>query len=492
MPSTRTSRGRARLRGLILLVVLIAGAVGITLALSGGKGKLVPAGGAGNDPLAYSQDKQATFERDAAAGEAHVVFAKSPGGVIATARRTAGYRPLVNAAARAGGLDPNLLEAIVFLESAGRPDVIAGNDPANASGLTQILAETGQNLLGMHVDLAASRRATRRIARARSEHALKHFEAQRRRVDARFDPRQALAATVRYLTIARKTFGRDDLAATSYHMGIGNLETVLRDYTGSGSGTPIAKLVKSDHLSYAQVYFDSSPLRHPQAWGLLARLGDDSSNYYWKLLAARQIMQLYRTDPAALTRLSALQNARASAEEVLHPPGSTPVFATPAAVAAAESGHKLTKLPNDPKQLGFQIDPLLGQFAGRLGQKPALYQALRPEALGLLVYLSAGVRAIAGKTAAPLSVTSAVRDVQYQRLVAANNIEATHGYSLHSTGFTFDIRRRYSSHAQAEAFQFMLDRLQALNLIAWVREPQAIHVTVSSGALVLEPLLPGG
>ena len=108
------------------------------------------------------------------------------------------------------------------------------------------------------------------------------------------------------------------------------------------------------------------------------------------------------------------------------------------------------------------------------------------------MYLSAGVTAIAGKTAAPLSVTSAVRDVQYQRLVAANNVEATHGYSLHSTGFTFDIRRRYSSHAQAEAFQFMLDRLQALNLIAWVREPQAIHVTVSSGALVLEPLLPGG
>ena len=66
MPSTRTSRGRARLRGLILLVVLIAGAVGITLALSGGKRKLVPAGGGDNDPLAYSQDKQATFERDAA------------------------------------------------------------------------------------------------------------------------------------------------------------------------------------------------------------------------------------------------------------------------------------------------------------------------------------------------------------------------------------------------------------------------------------------
>ena len=150
----------------------------------------------------------------------------------------------------------------------------------------------------MHVDLARQppRHAAHRAGAQRAA-PLRHFEAQRRRVDARFDPRQALAATVRYLTIARKTFGRDDLAVTSYHMGIGNLESVLRDYTGSGSGTPIAELVKNDHLSYAQVYFDSSPLRHPQAWSLLARLGDDSSNYYWKLLAAQQIMQLYRSDP---------------------------------------------------------------------------------------------------------------------------------------------------------------------------------------------------
>jgi hypothetical protein len=35
----------------------------------------------------------------------------------------------------------------------------------------------------------------------------------------------------------------------------------------------------------------------------------------------------------------------------------------------------------------------------------------------------------------------------------------------------------------------MLDRLQALNMIAWVREPEAIHVTVSSAARVLEPLV---
>jgi hypothetical protein len=71
-------------------------------------------------------------------------------------------------------------------------------------------------------------------------------------------------------------------------------------------------------------------------------------------------------------------------------------------------------------------------------------------------------------------------------------MEATHGYSLHTTGFTFDVLRSYSSHREAVAFQFMLDRLQALNLIAWVREPRAIHVTVSSAAKPLESLIGGG
>jgi hypothetical protein len=87
-------------------------------------------------------------------------------------------------------------------------------------------------------------------------------------------------------------------------------------------------------------------------------------------------------------------------------------------------------------------------------------------------------------------VTSTVRDGPYQRALVKTNIEATHAYSLHTTGYAFDIERSYASRAQALAFQFMLDRLTALNLIAWVREPRAIHVTVSSAARPLASLVP--
>ena len=67
------------------------------------------------------------------------------------------------------------------------------------------------------------------------------------------------------------------------------------------------------------------------------------------------------------------------------------------------------------------------------------------------------------------------------------NAEATDAYSLHTTGWSFDILREYESDAQASAFQFVLDRLQALGVIDYAVEPSAIHVTVSG-----ETGVPGG
>ncbi|MFL5884616.1 MAG: transglycosylase SLT domain-containing protein, partial [Thermoleophilaceae bacterium] len=473
----RLRRRRLWIPGLAALVVVL---LVVLLTSGGGSKKLVPGGGsAGNtyDPLAYDSGKRAQFERDAAAGLSHVLYAKSPGGAIATARRVAAFRPQIQKAAAAGHADPNVLEGIVFVESAGNPDVIAGRDPANASGLTQILAQTGQSLLGMKIDLARSRFLTKRIRTAQRHHkSTKKLLAARRKVDPRFDPAQALAATTRYLAFARGKLHRDDLAVVSYHMGVGNLQSVEAAY-----GTKAAP--------YAELYFDSTPLVHPPAYRLLARFGDDSSNYYWKVLAAEQIMRLYRTDPAELARVAALQRNKASAEEVLHPRASTRVFSTPASLRRAEQSGQLRPLPSDPAKYGFAIDPGMGSMAPRLGQRPSQYRSLRPEALGALAYIAAGVRKIGGSKQ-PLVVTSTVRDGPYQRALVKTNIEATHAYSLHTTGYAFDIERSYASRAQALAFQFMLDRLTALNLIAWAREPRAIHVTVSSAARPLASLVP--
>jgi hypothetical protein len=62
-----------------------------------------------------------------------------------------------------------------------------------------------------------------------------------------------------------------------------------------------------------------------------------------------------------------------------------------------------------------------------------------------------------------------------------------HG-SIHATGFAFDVRRRYGSGAQADAFQWTLERLQALGLIAWARGKSVIHVVVSPRADARAPI----
>jgi Transglycosylase SLT domain len=471
----------------VIIVAVLAG-LGAMLVLDrdpAGPPKLVPGSGHAPgsdeetvDPLAYTPQREAELTAAATRGYAHVIYAKSPGGARASAARVARYRSITETVGEESGIDPDTLEAMILLESAGRADATADPQLEGAVGLGQILAETGRNLLKMQIDTAAARRISRSIARAMRQGKaalVERLRERRRHVDERFDPAKSIAAMARYLVFARGTLGRDDLAIASYHMGVGNLQNVLSLYGDSDA-------------SYTRLYFDSTPLRNPRTYAKLASLGDDSSTYLWRVLAAKQIMRLYRDDPARLDRISALQTAKNSAEEVLHPGDSTERFATPDALRSAYRDGRIRALPRALlARYGLAIDPGMGQLAPRLQRPTRTYRGLRPDALALLVYLGAGVKAISGQQ--PLIVTSTVRDERYQRLLIAANIEATRNYSLHTTGWAFDIMRSYRSRAQGQAFEFMLERLQSLDLIAWVREPAAIHVTVSSRAKALAGLV---
>jgi hypothetical protein len=406
----RRASARARLAVAGSAIVLAVAVIVSALSSSGppplplpGLGRPAPAG----DPFGYRASRQSDFEQRASTGEENVLFLKSPGGVLATAARVAAYRPLVDAATTGTEIDPNVLEAIVFLESAGYPDALAGPDAADAAGLTQILAQTGQSLLGMHIDLARSRRLTKAIAAAYTlgeTGEVARYQRERARIDDRFDPPKVLAATVRYLEIARRDVGREDLAVVSYHMGIGNLEDVLHDYDGGGS------------VPYAQLFFDTTPERHAAAYQLLQGFGDDSSLYYWRILAAAQIMALYRSNRPALVRLNALETAGDSDAEVLHPPSSTTVLTSPSALRAAYARREVLPLPTRPTTLGLDYSPAMGSLARRLGEPAALYRGLRPAALDLLIELAARVRALSGSKA-PLLVAQTVTDSGYERLL---------------------------------------------------------------------------
>src|SRR4051794_38436465 len=158
------------LAGLVLLVAVVVGVWLRDNTPAAGVAVVPPPPGAHGvepfaDPYAWEPSRAADLEQRAAAGNSHVLYALSPGGVVTSAERTARWRPLIERAAAAARLDPDMLEALVFLESAGREDARAPGGLDAAAGLTQILAETGNALLGMHVDVAASSRHTRRLER---------------------------------------------------------------------------------------------------------------------------------------------------------------------------------------------------------------------------------------------------------------------------------------------------------------------------------------
>lgn len=441
---------------------------------------------ASGDPLAWSRETSDELAERATLGTSHVVYAKSPGGVLATAERTIKWRPEVVKAARPAGVDPDTLEAMVFLESAGRSQVMADGTPNSASGLTQIIPSTATDLLGMSVDLAQSVALTRRIqkaaARGKGGLAARLVE-QRRNVDERFDPQLALEGAARYLRIATDRFGSEELAVVSYHMGIGNLENVIAAYVGEARAGSTAATVAEEDIDYARLYFDSSPQNHREAYELLSGFGDDSSLYLWRVRASEEMLADFRSNPGKLEAAASLATEKATLEEIYHPESETRVFGTATEVSEAADEGDLVRVPSD-RSFGFKVAAQAGELAGELGVEPETYRVLRPQALAALTYLAGKVQAVSGE-GKPLAVTSLTRDREYQDLLVGVNAEATAEYSLHTTGWSFDIRRRYASGRQAKAFQFALDRLRAHAILDYAYEPGAIHVTVSENADVL-------
>ena len=495
MASTKTPRRDLAFVGVLVLLLVIAVATLLTRtgdkpergssAAVTGKGS-GDAGSAALAVLRYRPGSDEQFEERAAAGFSHPLYSQVPGGAVATAARANAWRKQIEAAAGADGspVDADTLEALVYLESAGRPNASATGTVDGAIGLTQIVGETGNSLLDMNIDLTRSASLTRQIAKLtgqvrkwdargstaaaqRGREKIKAARIERAQVDPRFVPASALAATVKYLTIAKQKLGREDLALTSYHMGIGNLQNVLAAYGRK-------------QVSYVQLYFDVDPQRSPKAYRILSRFQDDSATYYWRLLAAKAIMRAYREDKGELARRAALITSKASREDLMHPPDDNPGFADPDAITQARDDGTLVPLPIPALNAnGVAVSPAMGELAGRLKASPARYRALRRGSLATLVTVGAAVRELTGNNKI-LTATSTVRDLKYQRLLQAETVQATHAYSLHTSGWAVDIGRNYASNKQAQMFQFVLTRMQALDLISWVREPAAIHFTAAS------------
>ena len=190
-----------------------------------------------------------------------------------------------------------------------------------------------------------------RAARSGAGSASSGCGAQRRAVDERFDPAKALAGTARYLTIRR---ARSSAARTSP-----SSPTTWASATSRTCCAPTA----SDEPSYARLYFDSTPATHRRrhapaacASATTRRTTCGSSTRRARSCACTA------TTRSELARLEALQTAKNSAEEVLHPQGSTPHFADPGALRAGlRRRRRSSPFPDDPARTGARARPAHGR-----------------------------------------------------------------------------------------------------------------------------------
>ena len=183
-----------------------------------------------------------------------------------------------------------------------------------------------------------------------------------------------------------------------------------------------------------------------RAYRRLYSFGDDSSNYLWKLHAAAEIMRLYRKDPAELVGLAALQTAKNSAEEVLHPPASTD---------RARESRRRSRRPGRPagsrssrrKPAVTGLDPRHADGrAGRASRRPARpLPRLRPEALAMTLYIGAQTRAIERRRAARGHVHRARPGLPAP--AGAPQPRGDRELLAATTGWTFDVSRTYRSRS---------------------------------------------
>ena len=233
----------------------------------------------------------------------------------ASVARTTRWRRAVERAGPGRGCDADDLEAMLFLESAGRPTVMADGTPNSATGLMQIIpVDRRRRCSGCAWTWRAASRSTARC-RARSGSAVLSRKAKKRRaarrrvrallrerkvVDERFDPREG-ARRARFATcrVAQRRFGRRDLAIASYHMGIGNLRTRDRHLRLAAPARAHARgrTVAATACRGRSSTTTRRPTRNPRTWDLLTELGDDSRHYLFKVLASREILRLARDGP---------------------------------------------------------------------------------------------------------------------------------------------------------------------------------------------------
>jgi len=367
---------------------------------------------------------------------------------------------LFHSAAKTSGFPEPLLEAIAYLESWGDPHA---ESPSGPKGVMQVSEGTAR-AMGLKVVHATRYHVTREKVPVASKTGQTKWKTVSHRTpynvtlrDDRLVPARVIPAAAKYLAGMEQKFGGQDWAIFAYHCGQGCVSEML-DLTRHARG------ISKDRITVPRMFFSCSPAWNRELYQAISQqmLRDFSPTYYFRILRAQELLDLYRRDHAAFTALA--QQYKSEFASGPRAPHRLSVWLRREdlvfhSLPDIRAGKTLVQAFNNPERFGFSL---------HLAPEDAA-EAL-PSAVGTLAYVSFETRRLfdeykpKGEKFLPLPVTSLVNPEDVAQRSPSGEALA------HASGQVFDIEYSGLPPGELECLRFVLDDLGWDGYVGFVDE----------------------
>lgn len=392
-------------------------------------------------------------------------------------------------AGRRSGIRPSLIAAVAYLESWGDPNA---QSPTGPKGVMQIAGATGRSM-GLRLIYATKHRVVTEKRRVKTKKGTV-TRTVRKRVpyqvlvrDERMVPERAIPAAGMYLARLAKKFGGEDWALFAYHCGEGCVSSMV-NLTQNAKGLEAPYTVP-------KLFFSGNPAHNKDLYSAVQREmeRDYSPTYFFRVMRAEQLLELYKKDPAAFKKLAA--EYRYEPDPAARAPHRLSVWLRETDLAfrscedlKSEQGKRLVRALDHEDHFGFRLrKDLIGAEDPDNAQ---YYLQATPAAMGTLAYIAYETRRLhaamkpRGEKYAPLEVTSLVQPLDLVKRTAGNAKARDEGL-WHCSGQVFDIDYKNLPLGQREALDFVLHDLGWMGYLGFIDENQnsgTLHIGASPSA----------
>ena len=390
---------------------------------------------------------------------------------------------IFDAAAKQSGWPASLIAAVAYLESWG--DATA-QSTAGPKGIMQFSQATAKRT-GLEIVYATRYKMMKETKRVKVKGKMVNRTFSRKTPyqvlvrDDRLIPEKAIPAAAMYLSGMEAKFGGRDLAIFAYHCG----EGCVSDFIQLAHQTPELR----DHpVTVPRLFFTANPAHHREIYEKIKyHMGRDySPTYYFRIMRAQQLLELYKTDPDAFQTL--VEDYKNAGDPTRRAASRLAAWLKPQDLQyhscedlKREEGKSLARVLDRPQFFGFQLRT---SGAGAIGswdlKNQDYYMQASPSAIGTLTYIAFETRRMfdelkpKGEKFVPLEVTALVRPLDYQEKPLAGELP------VHCTGQVFDLAYEFLPPHEKECLNFILDDMGWNGYLGFVEESAGLmHVGCS-------------